>query len=188
MIPGPTMLVACPLCDHPAMYFTLTSGNTIGAIHWTDGKLEAPMLPQPPAVARCPGCGECYWLETAPSFGSAEPRSEPDPHRTGAGHRLSLYRNQRRRSTTTPSRAVWRLRAKKRRSSVSSRGSAAMTHTATRSSQARAYEMLRSRDGDEISRNSWNSSTSASLTSGYGRPKRTDTLDGSKKQGHWFFS
>ena len=69
MIPGPTQIIACPHCGARASYGTLLSGNTFGATVWTDGKMEAPMLPRPPAVVRCAGCSTCYWLEKAEVVG-----------------------------------------------------------------------------------------------------------------------
>lgn len=69
MVPGPTQIIACPHCAARASFATLLSGNTFGATVWTDGKMEAPMLPQPPAVVRCAGCGACYWLEKAEVVG-----------------------------------------------------------------------------------------------------------------------
>jgi hypothetical protein len=49
---------------------TLTSGNTFGAVVWTDGKRIAPMLPLPPTVVKCHGCAECYWLSDAKEVGT----------------------------------------------------------------------------------------------------------------------
>jgi hypothetical protein len=39
---------------------------------WTDGKQEAPMLPRPPAVVKCGGCGGCYWLADAEKIGELD--------------------------------------------------------------------------------------------------------------------
>ena len=72
MLPGPNQIVACPHCEALAQYETLTSGNTFGVRVWTDGKQVAPMLPQPPAVAKCRHCEECYWLADAREVGTLE--------------------------------------------------------------------------------------------------------------------
>ena len=52
---------------------TLLSGNYIGAIRWSDGKMEAPMLPELPVVVRCYSCGEFFWVKDAPVLGYFEP-------------------------------------------------------------------------------------------------------------------
>lgn len=84
MLPGPNQIVACPHCESLAQYMTLRSGNTFGARIWTDGKQIAPMLPRPPAVAKCRHCNECYWLADAREVGTVDPwgnepnRSHPD--------------------------------------------------------------------------------------------------------------
>ncbi len=65
MLPGPDRIIACPHCGALARQHSLASGNTIGAILWSDGKQEAPMLPEFPAVTRCRGCGHFYWMEDA---------------------------------------------------------------------------------------------------------------------------
>jgi hypothetical protein len=61
MKPGPDIIVACPRCGHRAMVPTLMSGNTFGARHWTDGYVEAPMLPRQPPIAVCRKCRHVYW-------------------------------------------------------------------------------------------------------------------------------
>jgi len=45
------------------------SGNTIGASFWTDGKCEAPMLPETPWLVKCPTCGQLVWLDEAKELG-----------------------------------------------------------------------------------------------------------------------
>lgn len=69
MIPGPDCVVACPHCRGLARHLTLVSGNTFGSRVWTDGKQFAPMLPHPPAVARCAHCQRFYWLRDAVPLG-----------------------------------------------------------------------------------------------------------------------
>jgi hypothetical protein len=88
MIPGPDQIVACPHCEALAKYRTLVSGNTFGARVWTDGKQVAPMLPRPPAVARCRNCSACYWLSEAREVGTVSSggrnRARVDPARLAA--------------------------------------------------------------------------------------------------------
>ena len=69
MLPGPDQVVACPHCGGLEKHQTLASGNTFGAVIWTDGKRFAPMLPVPPDVARCHGCRQFYWLAEAAEIG-----------------------------------------------------------------------------------------------------------------------
>ncbi|MBI4882058.1 MAG: hypothetical protein HY812_20715 [Planctomycetes bacterium] len=72
MRPGPVLIVACPRCGALARHGTLASGNTFGARLWSDGMLDAPMLPLPREVGRCTGCGKYYWLEAAREVGSVD--------------------------------------------------------------------------------------------------------------------
>jgi len=72
MIPGPDEIIACPRCGGLAKRPTLISGNTFGAIFWTDGKMLAPMLPHLPAITRCAQCQQFYWLDDARVVGELE--------------------------------------------------------------------------------------------------------------------
>lgn len=69
VIPGPDIIIACPSCGTLTRKPSLMSGNTFGAIYWTDGKMEAPMLPILPAIVGCPSCGRTYWFEDAEEVG-----------------------------------------------------------------------------------------------------------------------
>ncbi len=51
----------------------MASGNTLGATWWTDGFMNAPMMPERLVFARCPVCSELLWLDDAQLVGS-EPR------------------------------------------------------------------------------------------------------------------
>jgi hypothetical protein len=73
MMPGPTLIIACPACGASHQRATLASGNTLGARLWTDGKMEAPMLPSLPAVTRCAACARLFWVEDAPLLGEVDP-------------------------------------------------------------------------------------------------------------------
>lgn len=77
LIPGPDLILACPRCGMLVRRQTLLSGNTLGAIYWTDGKCEAPMLPDLPDLVRCRGCGGFYWLAEAKVEGTLEPDLGP---------------------------------------------------------------------------------------------------------------
>ena len=66
MMPGETIYRECPACKKLLIERTLLSGNTIGARYWTDGKMEAPMFPDNPALVRCAHCRAQLWLPEAP--------------------------------------------------------------------------------------------------------------------------
>lgn len=69
MIPDADAIIACPYCDAPARVFQLISGNTFGAITWTDGWVDAPMMPRAPRITRCAHCRKIYWAGTARQLG-----------------------------------------------------------------------------------------------------------------------
>ncbi|MCS7224663.1 MAG: tetratricopeptide repeat protein [Armatimonadetes bacterium] len=66
---GDDQVIACPHCEALAKHFTLISGNTFGARLWTDGKMIAPMLPEPPPFVQCHQCRHFYWLSDARKVG-----------------------------------------------------------------------------------------------------------------------
>lgn len=72
MLPGPLVLIACPKCAAPSQLPTLASGNTFGAEFWTDGYMDAPMLPSSPAATRCHACKALFWVEDAPRLGEID--------------------------------------------------------------------------------------------------------------------
>ena len=54
MIPGPILIIPCPICSFQGKKRTLISGNTFGAELWSDGKQIAPMLPEYPILCKMP--------------------------------------------------------------------------------------------------------------------------------------
>jgi hypothetical protein len=72
MIPGPDIVIACPACGAPHRRASLRSGNTFCAPCWTDGKVEAWMLPESPRITRCQRCGGFFWVHHAEAVGSLE--------------------------------------------------------------------------------------------------------------------
>jgi uncharacterized protein YbaR (Trm112 family) len=56
---------ACPHCKAQVVQEATVSGNTIGAVYYTDGKREAPMLPDHPLLAKCPACKGLFWVDEA---------------------------------------------------------------------------------------------------------------------------
>jgi hypothetical protein len=73
MIPGGDQIVACPHCAGLAKYEKLLSGNSFGALVWTDGKQEAPMMYRPPPFVKCSHCAGYYWLADAQEVGRTGP-------------------------------------------------------------------------------------------------------------------
>ncbi|GMV58060.1 MAG: hypothetical protein AMXMBFR72_11720 [Betaproteobacteria bacterium] len=69
MTPGPTFVLASPCCGHLHRLQTFKSGNTAGAILWSDGKLDARLLPELPKIARCGGCSSLFWVGDAAEVG-----------------------------------------------------------------------------------------------------------------------
>jgi hypothetical protein len=72
MLPGPDIIIACLNCGALATVPSLLSGNTIGARWWTDGKMEAMMLPQYPEITKCHGCAAFYWVSDARRIGEID--------------------------------------------------------------------------------------------------------------------
>jgi hypothetical protein len=55
----------CPHCRAHVVQEATVSGNTIGAVVYTDGKRDARMLPDHPWLAKCPACGGLFWVDEA---------------------------------------------------------------------------------------------------------------------------
>lgn len=62
---GPDQIIECPHCGFLAKKTNPLSGNTFGATLWSDGKVDAPMLPDLPDVTKCRNCQNFYWVDTA---------------------------------------------------------------------------------------------------------------------------
>ena len=65
-------IIACPHCGALAHFRALVSGNTLGAVGWTDGRQYAQMMVEPPAVVKCHACAKCHWLTDAKEIGVVE--------------------------------------------------------------------------------------------------------------------
>jgi hypothetical protein len=67
----PALIVReCPHCKAHVVQEDTLSGNTIGAKYYTDGKCEAKMLPDHPALAKCPECSRLFWAHEADEVGA----------------------------------------------------------------------------------------------------------------------
>lgn len=81
MLPGADLIIACPHCQALAKVFSLASGNSFGAITWTDGFQDMPMNPRPPRITRCHACGKAFWVGEAPPVGYLLPETETLPEK-----------------------------------------------------------------------------------------------------------
>ena len=77
MLPGPTIVRTCSVCGKLVAEYTHASGNTCGARVWTDGKMEAPMLPDDPWLVKCGHCGVPIWMDEQEQIGEIAPWGEP---------------------------------------------------------------------------------------------------------------
>jgi hypothetical protein len=75
MLPGTTIVKKCKECEGYIEKKTISSGNTCAATFWTDGKIDAPMLPSQPLLAICPFCGVKLWIDEQEEVGSIDPWS-----------------------------------------------------------------------------------------------------------------
>jgi hypothetical protein len=69
MTSGPALVLASPCRGHLYRLQAFESGNTAGAILWSDGKLDARLLLELPKIARCDGCGSLFWVGDAAEVG-----------------------------------------------------------------------------------------------------------------------
>lgn len=71
-----------PGCKKPVKFSTIASGNTFGATFWTDGKREAPMLPDNPWLRKSPSEGVLFWSDECEEIGSIGGwhAEDEDPH------------------------------------------------------------------------------------------------------------
>ncbi len=65
MIQADDLYFECPVCGTYVSQQSLLSGNTFGARLYSDGKQDAPMLPEFPMISKCFNCGNIYWLNQA---------------------------------------------------------------------------------------------------------------------------
>lgn len=73
MTPGQTIIRECSSCGKHIAQDTIRSGNTFGAHYWTDGKRDAPMLPDLPWLAKCPHCNSLVWIDEQKQVGEIDP-------------------------------------------------------------------------------------------------------------------
>lgn len=67
-IPGPPLIVECPKCGGEKRLMSLISGNTFGAVQWSDLYQYAPMLPRLSPIQKCPNCNGYFLLSKAKEY------------------------------------------------------------------------------------------------------------------------
>lgn len=67
--PGPDHFFSCPHCKTVLRRCTIGSGNTFGSTLWSDGYLDAPMMPRAVQATRCPSCAKPFFVEDAEDLG-----------------------------------------------------------------------------------------------------------------------
>ena len=78
---GKPIYKKCSYCTGAIEVEQLNSGNTFGAKYWTDGKREAPMLPDTFWLVKCPHCKALLWIdeqEEIEKMSNAEKYIEPE--------------------------------------------------------------------------------------------------------------
>lgn len=65
MMPSLPIVIRCTKCGNQMKKQVLYSGNTFEANFYTDGKMEAPMLPELPQITKCPACKDLFWVDEA---------------------------------------------------------------------------------------------------------------------------
>jgi hypothetical protein len=93
MLPGPTIIRSCPNCKMAIKQHTIASGNTFGAIYWTDGKEEAPMLPDYPQLVKCPHCSNMLWIDEAKELTRTEHFSSPQGRKEAKTYKKPTLNN-----------------------------------------------------------------------------------------------
>ena len=78
MLPGPTITRQCSACGQRFAEQTIASGNTFGARFWTDGKRDAPMLPDSPWLVKCRHCCSLVWIDEQIQIEEIEPWGSSD--------------------------------------------------------------------------------------------------------------
>jgi hypothetical protein len=76
MMLGPDISYKCPKCGKLLAAINLQSGNTFGAVYYSDGKRIASMLPDSPYLVRCSGCNEFFWLNNENENGKINVRTQ----------------------------------------------------------------------------------------------------------------
>jgi hypothetical protein len=87
MLPGPTIIKICSECSGLVAEDTVMSGNTFGATFWTDGKRDAPMLPDQPWLVKCPHCQASIWIDEQDKAGEIDDSSKNEKFKDAKSYR-----------------------------------------------------------------------------------------------------
>lgn len=77
--PGSDYIYECPQCSTLLKRASINSGNTFGAQFYSDGKMEAPMLPEFPSLTKCYNCDTILFIPELKSIGTCDPWDENCP-------------------------------------------------------------------------------------------------------------
>ena len=66
------LLKKCPGCAKRLKLYRMTSTDTSMAKFWTDGKMEAPLIPDLPEFVKCPFCDVPFWVAEAETLAQEE--------------------------------------------------------------------------------------------------------------------
>ncbi len=66
---APSEVIQCPGSKSLRERTVMASGNTVGATIWSDGYMDAPMLPRSPIISRCAPDGVLYRVDKAKRLG-----------------------------------------------------------------------------------------------------------------------
>jgi hypothetical protein len=83
MLAAPDLIIACPHCSALARIFQLAEANTLGAITWTDGWQDTPLMPRAPRLTRCQACHRAFWTAEAAPVGYYDPALSDPTKRPG---------------------------------------------------------------------------------------------------------
>jgi hypothetical protein len=67
---APSLIRKCASCENHIQEDVLASGNACGARYWTDGKCDAPMLPDSHWLIACPHCDALAWIDELEQVGT----------------------------------------------------------------------------------------------------------------------
>lgn len=67
---APSPVIQCPGTEDVRRVMRLSSGNTFGALIWSDGFMLAPGMPDLPQITRCGDSGPIFWVDTARVLGT----------------------------------------------------------------------------------------------------------------------
>lgn len=75
LILGPPIMVECVKCGAKKNLMSIVSGNTFGAIEWSDLFLDAPMLPRISPIQKCDSCNALFIIKKADIKRSDNPQN-----------------------------------------------------------------------------------------------------------------